>query len=110
MVNFFKFIRFLYWLIYFNILIDEITRDYLYGIKDEKLRKAKLIPFLGMFDNEEDDDVEDEDKIYNFDDNPTDQDEPDINYFRVYIIYLKVIEKSYLIKFFRVVEKTSHYQ
>jgi hypothetical protein len=40
---------------------------------------------MGMFDNEEDDDDEDEEKKFIFDDNPTHQDEPDVNYFKVLI-------------------------
>jgi hypothetical protein len=47
-----------------------------------------------MFDNEEEgDDDEDEEKIFVFDDNPTHQDEPDINYFKVFISIIILINK-----------------
>lgn len=51
-----------------------MTRDYAYGIKDEKLRKAKLLPW------NEDDDIED---IFADEGDPTVQPEPEMSYFRV---------------------------
>lgn len=51
---------------------DEITRDYVYGVKDAKLRKAKLVPW--NLDDDEDE------HIPNGVD-PTIQHEPDTSYF-----------------------------
>jgi hypothetical protein len=59
-----------------------LTRDYLYGIKDETLRKAKLIPFTGLYKVDEDQE-EDEEQRFVFDQEPTKQNEPDLEYFRV---------------------------
>jgi tubulin--tyrosine ligase-like protein 12 len=53
----------------------EITRDYLYGIKDEKLRRAKMTPWT---------DIDYEDESYEpLDENPTVQNEPGADYFNV---------------------------
>ena len=59
----------------FNLVLDldELTRDYVYSIKDEKLRRVKLLPWL-----EDEDDLEDL-----CDTDPTIQIEPDTNYFNV---------------------------
>ena len=55
------------------MILDEVTRDYVYSIKDEKLRKAKLIPWL--------EDEIDQDELSESD--PRLQNEPDENYFNV---------------------------
>lgn len=68
---------------------EEIKRDYLYGIKDEKLRKAKLVPWTD-YDEDEDEPLDSE---------PTVQDEPSIEYFMVYklyIIYLNLYNTVYI--------------
>ena len=54
--------------------IDELTRDYAYNVKDEKLRKCKLLPWIEEYMDEI---IEEE---------TTDQQEPDIEYFKVFII------------------------
>ena len=55
------------------MILDEVTRDYVYSIKDEKLRRAKLIPWL--------EDEIDQDELCESD--PRVQNEPDENYFNV---------------------------
>jgi hypothetical protein len=55
------------------LILDEVTRDYVYSIKDEQLRKAKLIPWL--------EDEIDQDELCESD--PSVQNEPDENYFNV---------------------------
>lgn len=52
---------------------DEITRDYVHNIEDEKLRQCKLIPWI--------EDPEDED--YEFEDEDPRQTEPETDYFLV---------------------------
>ena len=55
---------------------EEITRDYAYRVEDNKLRACKLIPWI--------EDILDED--YEFDEgDPTQLDEPNIEYFTVFI-------------------------
>jgi predicted Mrr-cat superfamily restriction endonuclease len=53
------------------LILDEVTRDYVYSIKDEKLRKAKLIPWL--------EDEIDQDDLCESD--PRVQNEPTAEYF-----------------------------
>jgi hypothetical protein len=65
------------------IITDELTRDYVYGTKDEQLRQCKLIPYL--YENLDDED-------YYFDEDPTSQVEPDDNYFNVSYIKEKYLE------------------
>ena len=66
------------------MILDEVTRDYVYSIKDEKLRKAKLIPWL--------EDEIDQDDLCESD--PRVQSEPDENYFNVKRIFLFIFRKS----------------
>jgi tubulin--tyrosine ligase-like protein 12 len=54
---------------------DEITRDYVYGIQNKEMRRSKLTPW------QNDIDIDSEDLGY--DDDPTIQDEPEIDYFQV---------------------------
>jgi hypothetical protein len=53
------------------LILDEVTRDYVYSIKDEQLRKAKLIPWL--------EDEIDQDELCESD--PSVQNEPADEYF-----------------------------
>lgn len=61
------------------MFIDELTRDYVYGIKDETIRKAKLTPW------NEDEDLDDENE------DPSIQHEPDESYFLVHTTFSKVL-------------------
>ena len=53
-------------------MIDELTRDYCYKIRDESMRKAKLTPW---FDDEEEEEVSRDLYIR--------QEEPPVSYFNV---------------------------
>ncbi len=49
LINFYQIKKYFYWTFFIQ---DELTRDYVYGIRDETLRKCKLIPWIEDYEEE----------------------------------------------------------